>query len=93
MIPGRGGLVVAFKLLYVDVRDNVGVKEGCNDVHLLNFKVVMTCKGEEDSDCGVPDGRGKYGGVVEVLHVASSDEAGYILDDGTGAISLDLVFP
>ncbi len=36
----------------------------------------------------------KYGGVVEVLHVASSDEADLVLDDGTiRAISLDLVFP
>ncbi len=31
--------------------------------------------------------------VVEVLHVAAGDKAGLVLNDGPGAIPIDLVFP
>jgi hypothetical protein len=52
---------------------------------------VVARKGEEDTECGVADGRGKNGGVVNGLHVATSDKAGLVLDDGNSVVTLDLV--
>ncbi len=37
--------------------------------------------------------RGKDGSVVEILHAASRNEAGLVLDEGAVAIPLGLVFP
>jgi hypothetical protein len=62
--------MVALGLLHVDVGDNVGVEEGRYNVHVFNFKVMIARKSEEDAECGVTDGRSKYGGVVDGLHVA-----------------------
>ena len=85
--------MVALGLLHVDVGDNVGVEEGRYNVHLFNFKAVITRKSKEDAECGVADGRSKYGGVVSGLHVASGDKAGLVLDDIPGTVTLDLVLP
>jgi hypothetical protein len=83
--------MIALGLLHVDVGDNVGVEECRYNVHLFNFKVVVARKSEEDAEYGVPDGRSKYKGVVNGLHVASGDNAGLVLDDNPGTNTLDLV--
>ena len=38
-----GGRVVALGLFHVDVRDDVGIVEGRDDVHLLNLEIVVAC--------------------------------------------------
>jgi hypothetical protein len=35
--------VVALGLFHVDVRDDVGIVEGRDDVHLLNLEIVVAC--------------------------------------------------
>jgi len=85
--------MVALGLLHLDVGNNVGVEDGRYNVHLFNFKVVIARKSEEDAECGVTDGRSKYGRVVNDLHVASGDKADLVLDDIPGTLTLDLVLP
>jgi hypothetical protein len=53
----------------------------------------MTCEGEEYTDYRVSYGKGEDGGVVEVMYVAASDEAGLVLGDASSTILLELVFP
>ncbi len=79
---GSGRLMTALGLLHLDVRNNIGVEERRDDVHLFDLEVMVACEGKKDAKCCVPFRRGEYGGVVEVLHVAVGDEAGLVLDDG-----------
>ena len=83
--------MVALGLLHVDIGDNIGMEEGRYNVHMLNFKVVIARKSEEDAECGITYGRSKYGGVVNGLHVASGDKVGLVLGDIPGTVTLDLV--
>jgi hypothetical protein len=53
---------------------------------------MVAGESEEDAKCGVADSRGEDKGVVQVLHIATSDEAGLVLD-GTSVVTFDLVFP
>ena len=86
--------MVALRLFHVDVDvDDVSVEEGGDDVHLFNLEVMMTCEGEEDTKSSVTYCGGKDGGVVKVLHVATSHEMSFALDGVTSIFSLDLVLP
>jgi hypothetical protein len=84
--------MVSLRLLHAYVKDDVGVEEGGDDVHLLDFHVVMISKDKEYAKSSISYPRGKDICVVEVLHVATSDETGLVLDNTSGAISLKFVF-
>ena len=66
---------VVLKLLHIEVRDDVGIEEGRNDVHLLNLKIVKTSEGEKDIESCVPNSGVRDEGVAKVLHVSAGDEA------------------
>ncbi len=85
--------MVAFGLLHVNIGDDIGMKKGRDNVHLLDFQVMMACESEENTECGVADGGGKDGGVVDGLHIATGNEAGIVLGDGAVTVALDLIFP
>ena len=42
-------LVEALGLLHLDVRDDVGVEERRDAIHMFDFEVVVACKGKEDT--------------------------------------------
>ena len=51
--------IIALSLLHVDVGDDIGVKEGGHGIHLLDFKIIMTCESKENTECGITNGGGK----------------------------------
>ena len=44
-----GRLVVALELFRVDVRDDVGVEERRDDVHLFDLEFLIACKGNDET--------------------------------------------
>jgi hypothetical protein len=90
----RGGRnMITLKLLHVDVRGHVNVEESPVDIHLFYLKIVKAGKREKNTKSGVPDYRGEHGGVIEILHVATGNEAGLVLDNSSGAVAFNLVLP
>jgi hypothetical protein len=53
---------------------------------------METSKSKENTKGGIPNGEGKDGGVVEILHIATGDTASLILGNRSRLVSLDIVF-
>jgi hypothetical protein len=79
--------MITLRLLHVNVGDDVGVKKGGHDIHLLDFEVIVTSKSEEDTECCVSQCGGKDGGKVKVLHITTSNQTSLVLYYGSRSVA------
>ncbi len=90
----RGGRdMITFRLIDANVRSHVSVEESRDDIHLFYLKIVKIGKREKNTKSDVPDCRGENGGVINILHVATGNEAGLVHENNSGDVAFNLVIP
>ena len=92
-VSARGDNDESLGLLHINVRLHVCVEEGCNYIHLLDLKVLMTCNDKDDSQRSALDNGGKQRSPIWLLHVSSSDHTCFKLGDGAVGVPFELEFP